>query len=451
MTSATITPRPPGPAAAPGPPSRGRPRPRYGAIAAIALWAAVIVAGYRLGYALYSRDFRVHIGNAPLVGSQDIRASWRLSGAVVLAALALAYAPAVAARARWGVLLVAGWATGAAWAVLLAAGDGWSALPAPLQSRYEYLAGLPRARAAADGDGGFLRSFVDVLPSYPTHVKGHPPGFLLLLGWLDDLGLGGATVATVLVVAAGALAAPAALVALRAVADEAAARRAAPFLVFNPGAVWLATSADALFLGVSACGVALMAMAVTAADVRRRAATALAGGLVLGVALHLSYGIAPLGLLVLALLIWRRAALVGALAAAGLVIVVAAFSAAGFFWPDGLSATRDLYHAGVASRRPYADFLVINLGAFFIAIGPAVVAGIMRLRDRRIWLLAGGGLAAVAVAQLSGLSRGETERIWLPFTPWLLVVTAALGASRKWLALQLLLALVVQATVRSPW
>lgn len=452
MPSATITTRPAGPPpapAAPPPVARpARPRHRFAAIAAITLWAASIVAGHRLGYALDSRDFRVHIGDPPLVGSQDIRISWRLGGAVALAALASVYAPRLAARLRWGALLAAAWAGGAAWAVLLAVGDGWSALPAPLESRYEYLAGLDRARAAP---GGFLRSFVDVLPSYPTHVKGHPPGFLLVLRWLDGAGLGGARNAAILVITVGALAAPAALVALRAVAGEAAARRAAPFLVLTPGAVWIATSGDALFAGVSACGVALVAVAVTAPPSGRRTVTAVAAGVVLGAALHLSYGIAPLGLLVVTLLAWRRALVVGALAAAGVAAVVAAFSIAGFFWPDGLSATRDLYHAGIASRRPYADFLVINLAAFLIALGPAVVAGLMRLRDRRVWVLAGGALAAVAAADLSGLSRGETERIWLPFTPWLLVATTALGGSRRWLVLQVLLALVVQATVRSPW
>jgi hypothetical protein len=423
-------------------------RHRFGALAAIGLWAAAIVAGQRLGQALYEHDFRVHIGDAPLVGSADVRVSWRLGGAVLLAAAAVAYAPALAGRLRWRPLLAAAWAAGAAWAVLLAAADGWAALPAPLSSRYEYLAGLDRAQHAP---GGFLRSFVADLPGYPTHVKGHPPGLLLLLSWLDAIGLGGATAATVLVIAVGALAAPAVLVALRAVADEATARAAAPYLVFAPAAVWVATSGDALFAGVAACGVALVAVAVTAAPAGRRAGTALAAGLVLGVALHLSYGIAPLGLLVVALLAWQRAVLVGVVAAAGVLAVVAAFSAAGFFWPDGLSATKALYEAGVASRRPYADFLLINVAAFLIALGPVAVAGVARLRDRRVWVLAGGALATVLAADLSGLSRGETERIWLPFVPWVLVATAALGPSRRWLALQVLLGLAVQATVRSPW
>lgn len=420
---------------------------RWRAIIVLTVWAAVIVAGYRLGYALYSRDFRVHIGNAPLVGSQDLRISWRLGGAVLLAVGAVVYGPLLAARLRFGSLLAASWAGAGLWAVALAVGDGLGALTAPLESRYEYLAAVDRVGTP----GTFLSSFTDVLATYPTHVKGHPPGFLLLLAGLDWSGLGGARVAAVVVIATGALTAPAALVALRALADERTARVAAPFLVFTPAAVWVATSANAFFAGVAACGIALVAVAASSAAGRRRDVLAVAGGTVLGVALHLSYGIAPLGLVVVAVLVYRRAVAVTLLAAAGVLGVTGVFGAGGFWWPDGLAATETLYSAGIATRRPYADFLVINLAAFFIALGPAALAGYSRLRDRRVWVLAGAILGTVLTAELSGLSRGETERIWLPFVPWVLVATAALGASRRWLALQVLLAVVVQATGRSPW
>ncbi len=432
-------------------PSRALVRPH--AIAALLLWALVVVVGYRLGYALNSRDPRVHIGNAPLVGSRDVRISWRLLAAVVLAVGAVTAGPLIAARATWRMLLGASWAAGATWAVALAAGDGWRALTAPLESRYEYLAAVDRIGSTH----AFLSSFTEQLATYPTHVKGHPPGLVLLLARLDDAGLGGSTVATALVIAVGALVAPATLVAVRAVADQRTARLAAPYLAFTPAAVWVATSADAFFAGVTACGIAAVAVAATreprggrGAD-RRADATAVAGGVLLGLALHLSYGAGPLGLLVAAVLIRRRAVRIGILAAAGTAAVFAIFLAAGFWWLGGVQATRVLYDAGVASRRPYADFLLINLAAFAIALGPAAVAGLARLRDRRVWVLSGGALAAVVFADLSGLSRGETERIWLPFVPWVLVATVALRGSRRWLALQVLLGLTVQATARSPW
>jgi hypothetical protein len=134
---------------------------------------------------------------------------------------------------------------------------------------------------------------------------------------------------------------------------------------------------------------------------------------------------------------------------------------AGFEWFDGLATTRELYAGGVASRRPYGDFLVIDLAAFALAVGPAALAGVARLRThercqapfvrRGAWPLVAGAVVAVLGADVSGMSRGETERIWLPFAPWLLVATAALRGSRRWLAAQVALAIVVQTGVRSPW
>jgi hypothetical protein len=416
------------------------------AITALTLWAAIVVAGYRVGHALYSADFLVRIGNAPLVGSQDLRISWRLGGAVLLAAAAVAFGPPLAVRLRWSLLLAASWAAGVAWAQALALGDGWAGVTGPLESRFEYLAAVGRVGSPH----AFLSSFTHIIRTYPTHVKGHPPGFLLLLAGLDAIGLGGSAVAAALVIGVGALVAPAALVALRAVADEAVARPAAPFLALTPAAVWVASTGDAFFAGVAACGIAAVVVAACAPK-GSGAGAAVAGGVLLGFALHLSYGVVPLGLLVAGVLVWRRAVLAGALAAAGVLAVTLAFVAGGFWWGEGLAVTRGLYHAGIASRRPYGDFLVVNLAAFAIALGPASLAALGRLRDRRVWILAGGALATVAVAELSGLSRGETERIWLPFVPWMLVATVALCGSRRWLALQVLLGLTVQATARSPW
>lgn len=417
--------------------------------AAVAGWALVVAAGHLLGAALYAGDPLVHIGAAPLVGSFDVRLSPRVLPALALAAAAIAWAPAVARRLRWRLLLAASWAAGVAWAVALAATGGWKALAAPLRSPYEQLTAVGRVGSP----GRFLHTFSDVLPSYATHVQGHPPGGVLALWALDGAGLGGAGVAAALAIGCGAATAPAALVAVRALAGEAHARAAAPFLAFTPAAVWLATSLDAVYAGVSAAGIMLFALACTAPPGARRAtaAIALAGGLVLGAALMLSYGVATLGAVVLAVAAGRRRPVALAWAGAGVTLVLGAFAAARFNWIDGLQATREQYLAGVAGRRPYADFLVISAAAFALATGPAVAAGIARLRAPGVWLLAGGALAALVAADLSGMSKGETERIWLPFIPWLLVATAALRGSRGWLAAQIALALALQLGVRSPW
>lgn len=431
---------------------RGRDRGRPAAFAwpvagALATWSLLVVAGHLLGAALYERQPLVHIGAAPLVGSFDVRWSARALPALALAAAALAAAPALAARLRWRPLLAASWAAAVGWAVALAASDGLDALAAPLGSRFEQLTAVPLVGSPAR----FLATFSDALPGYATHVQGHPPGGVLVLWLADRAGLGGPAWAAALAIGCGALTAPAALVAVRALAGEAPARRAAPFLAFTPAAVWVATSLDALYAGVGATGVALFALACSAPARRRAAALAAAAGVVLGAALALSYGIATLAAVVLAIALGRRRPAALAWAAAGTALVLGALLAARFNWLDGLQATREQYLAGVSRRRPYEQFLVISLAAFALAVGPAAAAGIARLRERGPWLLSGGALVALAAADLSGMSKGETERIWLYLAPWLLVATAALPRARGWLAAQLALALALQLGVRSPW
>ena len=414
---------------------------------ATAAWMVLIVAGHLLGAALVARQPLVHIGAPPFVGSFDVRLTAQALPALVLAAAAAAWAPALAQRLRWPALLAAGWTAAVAWAVALAATDGPGAITAPLATKYEPLAAVPLVVSP----GAFLATFSDVLATYPTHVQGHPPGGVLALWAMDALGLGGATSAAALVLAGGAITAPAVLVAVRALAGEARARAVAPFVVFTPAAVWMATSLDALYAGLGAAAVALFALACATRRGRRAALTALAAGLVLGAALMLSYGLGVLGAVVIAIAAGRRRPAAVAWAGAGVAAVLGAFLALRFNWLEGLAATREQYVAGVSRRRPYAEFLVISPAAFALAAGPAAAAGLARLRDRGAWLLVGGALVALAAANVSGMSKGETERIWLPFVPWLLVATAALGGSRRWLAAQIGLALVLQLTVRSPW
>jgi methylthioxylose transferase len=424
-------------------------------------WAALILAARAIGRPLYVRDPREHVGNAPLVGSLDWHPSTRLLAAVALGAAAVWVGPRLARRLSFGALLAAAWAAGAAWAVTLAAGDGLDAVAAPLRSRYEYLAAVPRVHEPV----AFLHGFVGHLTTYPTHVKGHPPGLLLGLAGLRSLGLDGAAAAAVAVIAIGAAAGPLALVALRALRDERAARAAAPFVAVAPAAVWIGTSADALFAGVGAAAVALFALATRerpgisaiAGSAGRLArpvggrALAFAAGAVFGVALMLTYGAAPLAVLLVAIAIRAGRLRLLALAALGALAVLGAFALAGFAWWDGLRATHHLYASGVAARRPYAAFMLIDLAAFAVALGPATAAGLARLRSPAVWTLVAGALVAVAVADLSGFSRGETERIWLPFAPWLLLAAGALPRARAWLGAQVALALALQAGVHTPW
>ena len=299
----------------------------------------------------------------------------------------------------------------------------------------------------------FLAGFTHHLAGYSVHVQGHPPGFLLFLSFLDHLGLANAPVVATIEIAGGALAVPAVLIGVRAVAGEATARAAWPFVAAAPLAIWIATSADALYAGVAAWAIALVILATVRHD-RRGDWLAVAGGVLFGVTAFLSYGLVLLAVIPIGIAVHRRSLRPLVLATLGATLVFAAFALAGFWWFAGLAATRARYWDGVASRRPYDVFLLVNLACLAIATGPAVAVAMARLRDRRTWWLVGGALAAVGLAAVSGMSKGEVERIWLPFSIWLLPAGAALAASRhssRWLAVQLAFTIGVQTLVHSPW
>jgi len=268
---------------------------------------------------------------------------------------------------------------------------------------------------------------------------------------MDRVGLGGRGWAAGLMVGAGAAGLAAVLIGTREVAGERVARRAAPFLVLAPAALWIGSTADAVYMAAGATAVAL----VLVASGRRGPpswALALAGGLVLGVCLTFSYGLWLLGFVALPTIVRRRRWDLVPVAAAGALVVVGALWTAGFDYLAAFQATKGEVEESVQSTRPFALFLVLNLVVLGIACGPAVVAGLGRLRDRGTWLLVGGALLAVAVADLSGLSKGEVERIWLPFAVWVIVAGSSHRApARGWLAVQVAFAVAIQVAVRTGW
>ena len=186
---------------------------------------------------------------------------------------------------------------------------------------------------------------------------------------------------------------------------------------------------------------------------RRSPGIAAAAGCVLGLGLLGSYGLALVAIPVVVVLVGRGAVRLLLPTAAGAAAVLAGAALAGFWWLDGLRATVHEYHV-LDLDRPYAYFLLANAAAFALQVGPAAAVALVRLRDRAAWLLVGGALAAATVANLSGLSEGEVERIWLPFGLLVLLAGGVLGqagSARRWLALQAVTALAIEASVRTTW
>ena len=418
-------------------------------LAPLAAWTVLIVAALVWG-TLAVADAGVSLRAAPLMGQWRWQGGSQLLPAALVGLAVVAGGPRVAARlaGRPAALAGATGATTALWTVALAAAGGWDRVTAPLTTRHEY---EPFATRVTD-IGHLVRGYAGHLTGTPVHVQGHPPGPVVLAWALDRIGLGGAGWLAALAVAGWGVAAAAAVGAIGIVAGTDAARRAAPALAVLPAAIWAGTSMDALFAGVLAVAVALGA----AAAVRSRAVLAAGAGAMLGLAMLMTYGAGPFVAVVAVVILVlapadRRRRLLAA-AGAGLLAPVAAAAAVGFWWPAGLMATGSRYWAGVAGVRPALYTTVVgNPAALALAVGPAVAVGIAAIvrAPARAALLPGAVLAAVVVADITQLSRGEVERIWLPFVPWLAL--AAPGDRRPLLALQVSTALVLQATLASPW
>ena len=421
---------------------------------------------YVAGVGLWGRSLE-HSGTPLYLGAPPFKGSWRVGFLTIqwphlwVPALLVAAGVAVlvptwwaemAPRLRFRWLLVGSWAWSFLWTVSLAATSDPPNLARPLLDRHhEYL----RFARELDSPVEFVSSFLARLSEYPTHVRGHPPGAVLAFWGLDRAFPTDTSFAVALLVLA-ATAAPASLLAVRWIAGEAAARRVAVFAGLAPAVVWIGTSADALVMAVVAWAVCAAAFALEHRG-RAAGAAAAAAGLATGVALTLSYGsmvlLAPVGALTVWLLLRRRYGTV-AIAVGGLLVAPIALVAMGFDWVEGYRAVRFQYYDGVASERPQWYFALSNLAAFAVAVGPAAVAGLATLRRRRLWVLAGSALAGVALADLSAMSKGEVERIWLPVVPWVLVATASLRTVRTrriWAAVTMGFTILLQWKLRPAW
>jgi hypothetical protein len=212
--------------------------------------------------------------------------------------------------------------------------------------------------------------------------------------------------------------------------------------------------------------VALLAYGV----VRRAASAALAGGLLLGSAAYLSYGLVLTSAIAVTVLLAASGRRNTAWwAAAGAAIVVAAFTAAGFDWITGYHLVTRRYYQGLAARRPYAYWVWADLAVLTVAAGP-VAAVILRravvtaartaprprlaaLTGQAAWLLPLAAAAAILAADVSGYSKAEVERIWLPFAVWLMAGATLVPARtrRLWLVSQAMAALTVNHLLLTVW
>jgi hypothetical protein len=474
-------------------------------VVAVAAGATLVIGCRVAGELLRRHGDPLHLSDAyPIAGNwQHVLSPW-LAVPVLAAAAALGVWPRLVAALRWRSLLVASFLASAAWAVALNLVAGPAGLTRPLAAPGEY----PHDVHRVTNLGTFLSTFNhyvthhDDSRQWTVHVGGHPPGALGVFVLLDRAGLGGLGWASALVILGGALATPCVLSTVKLLAGqrgsaaldgsagvdgEVLARRAAVFVPLAPVALWIASSADALFAGVAALGLTALAHAAVRRD-RRSDLLAAAGGLLLGLCLFLSYGLSLLAPLAVGVVLvqrwpvrrrsslsvlgaprtWRhllwavRPLLVGGLVVLGLLL---AARVAGFDWIQGLRLAAQRTRQGqVWIDRPTAYFVFANVAALVISVGPAVVGGLGMLRRSRLAVLPVAVAVAVAGALVSNLSKGEVERIYLPFAVWLLPFAALLPwpgragrpagqwwSGRALLAVQLGWAVLISATVQTWW
>jgi hypothetical protein len=341
------------------------------------------------------------------------------------------------------------------WIVAVAMTEGTEGLARTFERRQEYVYDAQRVGSIHT----MLQTFVDRIPmdapdNWYVHVAGHPPGALLYFVGLDRLGVTDPFWIGVVCVTIASTAVVAVMVTLRALGSETLARSAVPWIVLAPSAVWMGVNGDAVFTAVAAWGLALLALAA----VHRRALAALGAGLLLGTCVYLSYGLPLLGILAVTVLVIARTWRPLPWAIGGALVVAAAFTLGGFAWWEAYPVLRERYYDGIASERAFSYWVWGNIAAWTFTAGLAVwaafPAAFHALRERNVLAqLAAAAVATIVVADLSGMSKAEVERIWLPFTIWIVALPALLP--ERWhkplLASQVVLALLAQQLLLTRW
>jgi hypothetical protein len=444
---------------------RLRQRPARADLIAAGAAAALFAVAAVTGGVLHLLGRPVHASMAPLFAHWLPHAGPGTPAALLTAVLVWWRGPSLAARLSWRPLLALSYLGAVAWTLSLALIDGWQrGVAGRLTTDHEYLHEVPGVTDIPAMLSGFSSRILDFQPdSWTTHVSGHPPGVLLVFVWLDRAGLGGGGWAGLLCILTAALVAVAVPHTVRLLGTDDAARAVLPFAVLFPGAVWAGVSADGLFAGVTASGIALLAHGVTRGSV----VGALAGGTLLSFGCYLSYGLVLTAPIALAVVLAGRHRRTAGWAFAGALPVVAAFTAAGFFWPTGYRLVIERYYQGVAADRAYGYWVWADLALVAVAAGPAAAVILRRAVPaawqavaappspvpRAVWLLPLAAATAILAADLSGYSKAEVERIWLPFTVWLAAGAALIPPAdrRRWLAVQAAVALTVNHLLLTPW
>jgi methylthioxylose transferase len=425
----------------------------------VLIWAGLVAVGVALTAVAVAVNARVGSPGAPFTGRFRFKVS---AGSLLAPATAVTVLAAIRTgileRLRWAALVGASYLAALWWAMSLALVDGGDGFAAPIASSSEYLRDVS---AVGSHPGHFLRTFVEQAPHYSVATRTHPPGPVLLLWLLGKLGIHRPETLGVLLTVLACAYVPLLAVAVRSLCHETAARRLMPILVLAPYAVWLAVSMDGIVLLLAA---GFVTLGVVGSEPHRSPAWALGAGLVLGFDAMLNYAVAWLGVSVVAVYFVRRRPLLNVFTGAGALVPLLLFWIAGFAWTDGLSAAQADFSVRVGPLRSWLLWAFLDLLLLLIACGPPIIRALKRLHLTPGWPFVVGAGLAVIFAILSGLSRGEVERSWLAFYPFLLIpaIAPALRPPKQggidagpilfWpVAIGAVGAIVIEAVLRTTW
>ena len=293
------------------------------------------------------------------------------------------------------------------------------------RAQWEYVGDLPLVKSASD----FLNRYVSLEPFLAIHSRTHPPGYTLVLYFLQKYFHAGIPALSVLVVMLGGLTIFPLYYFLKNFASEEEARRGIQLFIFIPSVVMMsATSMETVFLFFVWASISLIYLGW-----RKGGAWPFLGGVALYTALFSNFLfilLAPL-FLMLALIAYQQGAEFKKLVLRS-ALAVLGFSICYFFiyvW-TGYSIVQNFFAArsfqsnfvenNFASLGVYLTYFFMNLTSFLIYLGvPTIFLFLKNLKnlfnkEKKILAL---GFIMSAFFLAAGIFQGETERIWLFLAP----------------------------------
>jgi hypothetical protein len=259
------------------------------------------------------------------------------------------------------------------------------------------------------------------------------------------LGITSAPALAALVIVAGACTAPLTYALARALLDQRRARFAALLVAFSPATLLFGvTSADWLY---AAAGTGVAALLVRP---RLRAL----GCAAFALSALLSWALLAIGAWAAFVVARREGARRAAWLAAGCGLAVLALNgwlalAFGYDPIGALRGTHDVYRHSVASRRPYAFWVLGSPVAFFVTLGLPTAWLALRTRATLTHAL----VLIVVASSVLGFTKAEVERIWLFVVPLAALAAAQSPARRPRLIVAALLtqAIVTEGLFGTVW